>query len=817
MTVFEQAGNGGFIHSPSMNHAVAAAILRNGYLTHATAADAKQFSVRLTSERVRTALSFLEGVRNGQTLGALLGYQLERALHDRYVIDGTALAQFILAFRKKYPLVADRITPDNADEPIDRKEAAQVIDGYALLEATLLQEPPLGYPFGVEGLPADPSSSAARAIIAEVERLNDTLDAIADLSLAEGVYQVAQGNYDRAGAILKSLVEGKSPPEPEIARTPRSGAAVHHRVCLHFETELPGGPTPRSFASPGLNRWLGDCLGPLDQILFSIRYELDDVVTVLGLDKLGLEPIDLVFLVGDDAGAMKGGEQINDLTELESRIDFAYRRNRIADDPSWDHSGRTIIAFKSRQGFPSTGLQFRTFFEVLPMLRILRNIVTTCRPLGADDYRLPSETTSDPGAGSNPKGWQLHALETVLDHTANTLGQALDALFVLIDPIPESALSADPSVAGDLENVVDYDALRDRLIVLSQFGIADAFPRNALLPEAGPGSSPAEQLARLRAQQALIRQGVQTHAEGSRRRAEAIKLRNLEQLTPEEAARLSVAEKTAIYQQSAALLLGDAFRLIPTFGFQNAAELASADAFCNDTPVENSLLRFTQQRLAAEAASSRISDWRRLALEEWMHGAASVRERVYRTDQLSTLRAAFEQEAPVIRALQLPFDQKAHWIAVEYPQVSTASLDDPNAFVPEGEFVSLVRELPRTYSLSAPQAGLLVDEWTEVIPNRVETTGIAMHYNQPNTEPPQTILLAVSPNIDGSWSWDDLVGILTDTFDRAKRRAVEPDFLQETPYAQLLPAILSAFTSFPFATISTNLASQEASMVFEPS
>ena len=109
----------------------------------------------------------------------------------------------------------------------------------------------------------------------------------------------------------------------------------------------------------------------------------------------------------------------------------------------------------------------------------------------------------------------------------------------------------------------------------------------------------------------------------------------------------------------------------------------------------------------------------------------------------------------------------------------------------------------------------MVDEWNEVIPNRIETTGVAVHYDQPNTEPPQCVLLAVSPTITGRWEWDDLVETLIDTFDRAGRRAVEPDFLRTTPYAQLLPAVLSTFTSFPFGTISTNLAAQQASMVVE--
>jgi len=108
--VFEQPDNGGFIHGPSLNHAVAAAVLRNAYLTHFDPDKPEKMAINLSSERVRTALSFLEGIRNGQELGALLGYQTERGLHDRH--GDPSLNQYILLFRQKYPLVADKITPD---------------------------------------------------------------------------------------------------------------------------------------------------------------------------------------------------------------------------------------------------------------------------------------------------------------------------------------------------------------------------------------------------------------------------------------------------------------------------------------------------------------------------------------------------------------------------------------------------------------------------------------------------------------------------------------------------------------------------------
>lgn len=815
VTVIEQPNNGGYIHGPSINHAVAAAVLRNAYLTHASQQNAEHFAVNLTSERVRTAVSFLEGVRNGQELGALLGYQFERALHDRYVIDGQALAQFILAFRKKYPLVADKVTPDAANESIDLKEAYQVVDGYALLEAVFLSNPPLAYPFGVEGLPLDPNDGARQAIIAEVDKLRVTLDAIADLSLAEGVFQVTQGNYERAGAMLKAMSEGHAPPEPEIINTPRGGAVVNHKIAIHLETgdvESPwaGPSTPKSQAVPGLNKWLGDRIGPPDSLRFSVTYDLDGITLPISASDLKLQPVDLIHLVGDEAGAMEGTRQINDLTELEVRIDHAYRTARRAADPNFNPSGRTTILFMNRDGFPDGA---RTFFELLPVLRTLRNIVTNCRALGAGDYLLPSEQNTDPATAGNVRGWDLQQLKDTLDVAGDALQSALDALQTVLDDVPADALNENPDEAPDL-SALDYSGLIDALVRLSGFGLTGAFPKLAFPPQRDANASDAP-LALLRARQTLIQQGFLTRDQGTSRHDQAESLSTFSDLTDEEHNRLTVEDKAGIFQRAAALLLGDAFRLIPTFTFKNRPELEAARAFATGAIPTDGLLRFTQARLAAAAVGSTIQDWRGLAVDEWLQGVASVRKQARLLDQLQTYQQVFDRDALSLHPLQLPFEEKAHWIAMEFPEVSADQLDDPNVFVPRGDFLSIVRHLPEGHAAANAQAGLLIDEWNEVIPNRIETTGIAVHYNQPNTEPPQCLLVAVSPTIKGHWEWDDLVETLIDTFDRAKRRAVEPDFLRTTPYAQVLPAVLSTFTSFPFGTISTNLSAQPASLVFQ--
>jgi hypothetical protein len=75
---------GGYVHAPSISHADAAAVLRSGYLANASQGNPDTLAVNLSSARVRLAMTLIEGIRNGQSLGALLGYQFERGLHDDY-------------------------------------------------------------------------------------------------------------------------------------------------------------------------------------------------------------------------------------------------------------------------------------------------------------------------------------------------------------------------------------------------------------------------------------------------------------------------------------------------------------------------------------------------------------------------------------------------------------------------------------------------------------------------------------------------------------------------------------------------------------
>ena len=92
---------------PRSRKAATAAILRSGHLANRERL-AGAFNINLTSERTKRALGLLEGVANGQTPAALLGYRFERGLRD------ARLGKYILLYRKRYPLRRGNDTADRA-------------------------------------------------------------------------------------------------------------------------------------------------------------------------------------------------------------------------------------------------------------------------------------------------------------------------------------------------------------------------------------------------------------------------------------------------------------------------------------------------------------------------------------------------------------------------------------------------------------------------------------------------------------------------------------------------------------------------------
>jgi hypothetical protein len=67
------------------------------------------------------------------------------------------------------------------------------------------------------------------------------------------------------------------------------------------------------------------------------------------------------------------------------------------------------------------------------------------------------------------------------------------------------------------------------------------------------------------------------------------------------------------------------------------------------------------------------------------------------------------------------------------------------------------------------------------------------------------MLLVTPPDLIGHWQWQDLIEALHETLEMAKRRAIEPEQVDDSAYARFLPATLMAASVYPI-TITANLA-----------
>jgi hypothetical protein len=221
-------------------------------------------------------------------------------------------------------------------------------------------------------------------------------------------------------------------------------------------------------------------------------------------------------------------------------------------------------------------------------------------------------------------------------------------------------------------------------------------------------------------------------------------------------------------QAVAGAVFGPAVRLIPQFTLtpDHATEIGNAYAQGSS----GALFQYLQ--------GTKLSDF---PIEDWLHGVARVREKMYAWEQVGLFAPILGGREPQLTPLQLPYRAGEGWLGLQF---------DPRQSLGGDRLLYTAHfAVPPT---TAATCGLLLDEWTDVLPARDETVGMSVHYDRPGSEPPQVWLLATPINTRAPWQWSDLLGAVTETFALAKLRAVEPTQIDSTPYASFLPATASA-------------------------
>lgn len=735
-----ELGNAGSIHAHSVTQAVTGAVLRENYLAHGGA----RMNVNISSERVRQAKKLIEGIQNGQELGALLGYEFERALHEGY--PGVEMDQYLFPLRVKFPLNTMEETPSGDNVP---SESRNVLHGLNFLKATRTGN----YPYGLGSVL--PTSVAVRdAIINEVQKLESIVDAIADLTTAEGVHQGVLGNYERSSAILNAPGEGKLIPDPEVVATPRSVIALTQKVGILWDaagtaTWHNSTSSPRALAEPALNHWLVGILGDPSNIKCKVQYIIDEgtineVIQDIEITvrDLLLEPIDLVILGNTDL--------TDNASELSARIAWHVRRTLQLDDDI------TIkIDYKNRVGWAS---QERSIYEIRLLLVYLLKMINEGRAIHAGDFLIGNEEAEFAEPLEN---YDLAELRTRVRSAYDGLANPGTGLIAVIENQIIAAAAVDP-IADPIGARTTLDLLREQLISAANLGIPTAFPISSFEVSVA-------------AQETLVLQAKASIKELKARVAKAT-------TSWTDIVGGNGGEMVEI-EQAAKDMFGDSFRIFPKFTLHNQAEI----------------------NLAYSASSSILQDHPPLIMEEWRSGVSNVREKVkqysmvaFQSEMLNNVVATNPPQDFGLTPLQLPFDAD--------PSVRWLGLEVPETQIIENDTLSIVVNLHDGFdsSQNIPRSGLLLDEWVEEIPSNVETTGIAYNYHEPQIEPPQALLLAVTPEVTGAWNWEDLMSTLVETLDLSKKRGVSPEQLGNTKLAQLIPGIIAPIANRKGETITTD-------------
>jgi hypothetical protein len=380
-----------------------------------------------------------------------------------------------------------------------------------------------------------------------------------------------------------------------------------------------------------------------------------------------------------------------------------------------------------------------SYGEFSELLRSVRKLLAVVRAIDADDLNLPEQTA---------------AFSVVIEELEERAAGAERALTDTLKDF-ESALATPDSS--------NPESLRGLILRTGSFGVAGAVPlsvkgdaptdREMLIVQAG---SICRELGQRKVQLDRLADQFAGHGE------QPGEGRQVDPPAPEDRRRHALARLQTIF--------GKAFVVLPHFAAENGAELEQA--------LKN---------------STQIQDGDPMVAVTWFQRMARVRDGVSRLDQaLGYAEALGRSEKLNLAIAQLPFEAEDRWVGL--PLKSGQSL-------PGGK-LSLAVQAAAPVDMHEPLAGMLIDEWVEVVPNTVETTGISFQYDQPNAAPPQTILIAVPPEIGAPWTARLLQQVLLETLDLARIRAVDPDALDDVGH--YLPALYFAYNTTNMGAISTD-------------
>ena len=697
--VYASANNAGFIYAPSMQHANAAAVLRNASLEFEGAGN-DAFTIKLSSERVRQAMWVINGIQQGQPLGAILGYLFERGLHD------SGLDRYIDNFREAFPLVAHRLEDTNLRA--SSIAARNVVDGYWLL--THWQDNS-NVPVAIDD----------EEVIEQIRQLEEALDSVADLLLSESVYQMVGGNTGGSVAALQAATQGERPPTPAVIQTPRSGKNIMHNIGLVFKQDMSttgwtSSGTARSRAEPHLNAWVGQLLGEPSNFKVEVHFENSAANPVgLSLKDLELEPLDLLHLAHGLTASIEN-------SALEDRIKWYAQPGR--QENSWLPVSQVQY---HNTGRPADEYGFR---ELVEFCHLINQVIGNTRPLMPSDVVFSNKTDST-------------VFEKIIQDLEDRLAVITQDYFQDI---------------GDLENtLIDRNTGKPH----SHPDPTSVFVhlRRALQYDTRSGTD-AYTLYRQETPARFLEVAHNVLVElQSKSKKVTLMLEEMQSLVPDQ-------QLKNVFQR-ANTIFGSEFRILPDFSPSPLGELRLA--------VED------QPDLGTNpGATPEEQHWEKEDLySKWFTQVALERSNLHQLGQLMKYAYSFSYEFPAPEFVQLPYRARAKWVGNRL--IDPTDEKDQYSYRTASKILYRFGPMAPGLPVNERWKGLLADEWMEKIPTLEEETAVSFHYNSPNTEAPQSLLLAVPPlntidENDQNWTETMILDTISQAFDLMILRIADGEY-----------------------------------------
>lgn len=778
--VYVDQSSYGFLPTPSLAHAVTAAILNSTYQStkvHEASQVYNRSAVNLSSARIRAALFLLQGIQAGNDLGALLGQQFENGLHEASTSGEINLDLTIHRLRKLYPMrTASGSQINSATGSTVQPISGEVVNGIAILDkikeiyddfllpnqslyetilANLnilfnlnspLPDDTQDVPPVYEALQSDLTNDELKIIAFHIDQIAQSLDALGDLVITESVYQIANGNHPRAAAAVGMMDGSSGLIDPEVIQSPMKANQFTNRILMNyplvpeFVSELNATDTiqdawsegtiaysfsPRAGLDQSLNNWLAKLSVSPDQVILTIGVTnaLDNTESFahMTLAQIPFQPLDLISFVNVDS--------TRPTTELIKVILYYFRKEMALDE-----------SVSCRLVFESTDCPdgLLTFQEAYPLICQWKETLIASKPITSHDFSEKAREQKD-----------LGYVVQDLQHRVNTLVQYANDLLVELNAIV--AFNIDLATTTE---VGSWIACLEKCVKL---GISGVVPVSNVVP------SGTDQFIAFREKiKVLCEVGQTLLADRITKNSEAVSTWSSIDVS-DHAALLSSA-KTVVET-----ILGGKTFFNPLIRFEE-------NQVDGTNPLADAI-SYSSQLLPANEPGH---------MERWLHANGMVRRNV---SSLLNLQISYEvvrnlqstsgnDSALHFAPIQLPHESDAIWLGMEN-QIGTNVHGKCNLLVNALASISIEDVTMPQILKRFTTSGFKLDDWNEAIPLQEVTAGIAAHINQPDAEAPQTILLSLPSSEEADWKWNfnDLVMSITQAFDMAKYRSLETEHL----------------------------------------